>query len=206
MSLLEIKDLQFLTTPPFSLIIDNGECISLAGESGSGKTMLLRAIADLDPHSGSIYLNQQECSDITPSEWRRQVAFLPADSQWWEDLVIDHFPPSAQNKLTTFLEKLALPEHILQQKQSRLSSGERQRLAIVRLIVLEPRILLLDEPTSNLDQQNTARVESLILDYLEQNQAAALWVSHDPAQAKRVGDRHYCLDNHNFSQITSPAQ
>lgn len=201
MSLLAITGLQFLNIHPFSLKIASGECLSLTGASGSGKTMLLRAIADLDPHLGKIHLHQQECSDIDPPDWRRQVAYLPADSQWWDDLVIDHFPSWAQEKLTSLLDELALPPNILQQKQDRLSSGERQRLAIVRLIILKPKILLLDEPTASLDQQNTARVESLILGYLRQNNAAAIWVSHDPKQAARIGGRHFCLQDNKLTEI-----
>lgn len=69
---------------------------------------------------------------------------------------------------------------------SRLSSGERQRLSLARLLAGYPKVLLLDEPTANLDKANTNRVEELILTYLREQGASALWVSHDPEQRHRM--------------------
>ena len=72
---------------------------------------------------------------------------------------------------------------------SRLSSGERQRLALLRLLANQPMVLLLDEPTANLDGANAERVESLIRRFQDATGAAVLWVSHDAAQGRRVADR-----------------
>ena len=75
---------------------------------------------------------------------------------------------------------------------ARLSTGERQRLALLRAIARAPRVLLLDEPTSGLDTDSVARVESLLLDQLAHG-VGILMVTHDPAQANRVGTRHMRL-------------
>jgi ABC-type iron transport system FetAB ATPase subunit len=76
---------------------------------------------------------------------------------------------------------------------TRLSSGEKQRLALLRLLANQPRVLLLDEPTANLDPQNTRRVEAMIAAYREARGAAVVWISHDREQAARVCDRHYIV-------------
>jgi len=82
-----------------------------------------------------------------------------------------------------------MQDDLLQQPVTHLSSGERQRLALLRVLANRPRVLLLDEPTANLDADNTRRVEQLITDYLNEQQAAALWISHDGAQCDRIASR-----------------
>jgi putative ABC transport system ATP-binding protein len=75
---------------------------------------------------------------------------------------------------------------VLEWTVSRLSTGERQRLALARLLALQPQVLLLDEATANLDPPNRDRVEDLIQDYRREQGAAVLWVSHDPDQRRRL--------------------
>ncbi|HDK38151.1 MAG TPA: ATP-binding cassette domain-containing protein, partial [Thiolapillus brandeum] len=77
-------------------------------------------------------------------------------------------------------------QEVLDWQTGRLSSGEKQRLALARMLANQPRVLLLDEPTANLDMRNTEIVEQIIQDYLQQYQAAVIWVSHDPEQLSRV--------------------
>jgi ABC-type iron transport system FetAB ATPase subunit len=166
--------------------LDAGECLVLNGPSGAGKSRLLRAIADLDAHQGSVSCQGVAARELRPSEWRRRVGMLAADSQWWRDRVADHFhtsPPAPQ------LEALNLAPELLQAPLAKLSSGERQRFALLRLLANRPCVLLLDEPTANLDPDNVARVEQLVADYMAAEGAAVLWVSHDPAQTIRVGGR-----------------
>ena len=91
------------------------------------------------------------------------------------------------------LSALGLPEVIPDWAVSRLSSGERQRLAVARLLSVQPEVLLLDEPTANLDPANTERVERVVADYRDRNAATVLWVSHDADQRKRLGHRHWLI-------------
>jgi ABC-type iron transport system FetAB ATPase subunit len=89
---------------------------------------------------------------------------------------------------------LGFAPEVLDWSVGRLSSGERQRLALVRMLEPAPKILLLDEPTANLDGDSRKRVEQLILDFLRREDAFALWVTHDAAQKQRVGTRHFLIE------------
>lgn len=185
--------------PAITLTVNGGECVVIAGPSGSGKSRLLRTVADLDPgpadRTGVIRLDGIDHLDYSGVEWRRRVAYLAAESQWWFDDVASHFPvlPSAED-----LQALGLPTTLLQQAVRRLSTGERQRLALLRLLAGEPRVLLLDEPTAALDPRSTRAVERLVTDYRIRNQAAVIWVSHDVGQARRIASRYFSFDGGYF--------
>jgi ABC-type iron transport system FetAB ATPase subunit len=185
--LLELDRLQRPAIGPVSLAVAAGECICISGSSGAGKSQLLRAIADLDPHDGVVRLSGMPADSIAPPDWRRQVGLLPPESSWWLPRVADHF----HGKLPLPLAEVGLADAILEQPVARLSSGEKQRLALLRLLANRPGVLLLDEPTANLDPENTRRVEAVIAAYRKAQGAAVIWVSHDREQAARVCDRHY---------------
>ena len=176
----------------FSLTVEPGHCFCLSGESGVGKTLLLRALADLDPHQGEISLGNVQCSKVSPNIWRRLIGFLPAESAWWRYRVADHFV--TMPVLFPMLEHLGLSQELLQKPVEQLSSGERQRMAIVRMLSVSPQALLLDEPTANLDEKSKARVETLIIQWMQQQQAPVLWVTHDPSQIKRLAHQHGHLE------------
>lgn len=190
MSELVIEDLTFgppgETMGPVTLRVGAGECVTLGGASGAGKSRLLRAVADLDPHAGALTLGETRSTDVSGPAWRRMVGFLAADSHWWHEVVGDHMPAGAE----ALLETVALDPACLGWRVDRLSSGERQRLALVRLLAGAPRALLLDEPTANLDARSAALVEALVTDWRTAHAAPVLWVTHDAAQAERVGARH----------------
>lgn len=188
---------------PFSLNIAAGECISLRGPSGSGKSLLLRAIADLDPHTGRVLLDGVPCQQFDAPQWRRRIGLLAVESQWWHDTVGAHFPGCDGNTGATncpWLAPLGFGPEVLGWQVSRLSSGEKQRLALARTFMNQPRVLLLDEPTASLDVINIAAVETLVADYRRETDAAVLWVSHDSAQAARVAGRHYQLTSHGLQE------
>ncbi len=185
--LLQIKNLRRLMIGPLSLDVDSGDCLCISGPSGSGKSQLLRAIADLDPHEGESFLEGIASHELAANEWRTQVGLLPPESCWWLPRAIDHF----HEGVPIPLDHIGLSSAILDQPVSRLSSGEKQRLALMRLLSNQPRVLLLDEPTANLDPENTRRVEVVIKEYQRSHGAAIIWVSHDAAQVRRVANRYY---------------
>ena len=192
--LLEARNLHTDFLREISLAIPRRQCLGLHGDSGSGKTLLLRALADLDVNQGEVFLEGVPRENFTGPAWRQRVALLPAESHWWADSVAAH----ASSWPMSVLAALGFPEEVLQWQTARLSSGEKQRLALARMLANQPRVLLLDEPTANLDRRNTKIVEQIVLGYLESQQAAALWVSHDPEQLARVTRRRACMMNGRF--------
>lgn len=169
-----------------------GDCFTVTGISGSGKTMLLRHLADLAEFEGELFLDQRPCSSYDAPAWRRQVALLPTDSAWWEHSVEAHFPAGCNHEQLALLD---LSSDILSKAPEDISSGEKQRLALLRLLQNRPQVLLLDEVTANLDQENKQRVEKLLQHYLRENQTCAIWITHDQEQIQRMSTRHYQLQD-----------
>lgn len=188
--MLEIRDLSTAVIGPLSLCVAPGQCVAISGASGSGKSLLLRAIADLDPWQGEILLEGVAAHAMPAARWRHQVQLLPAEPQWWAGTVAEHFPSATDVDPS----RLGFGSQVWQWSVQRLSSGEKQRLALLRALARQPRVLLLDEPTANLDQANADRVESLVADYRNEHQAMVVWVSHAGEQRVRVADVHYQMD------------
>lgn len=199
MSGLRAEGLRTVVGGPISLTVTPGACVCISGSSGSGKTLILRALADLDPHEGHVFLDDVESRSVPGPVWRRSVGMLPVESQWWHDTVGEHFSTDGHG----LLPQLGFDADVLAWTVSRLSSGERQRLALARLLEGGPRALLLDEPTANLDPKNTARVETLVQTYRRDRQAPVVWVGHEPEQIGRVADERYELANGGLRELSA---
>jgi len=208
MAALTLSRLQARLLAPVDLRVNAGELIFISGPSGSGKSLLLRAIADLDPNQGEVLIDDRSRASIPAPEWRRRVGLLPAESGWWADRVGEHFitaadkidgDPVVSTPLPQLLARLGFQTDVLDWDVQRLSTGERQRLALARLLLNDPEVLLLDEATANLDPSNRAQAEQLIDDYRRQRHAAVLWASHDPEQRQRLaqaaGGRCFVIDS-----------
>ncbi|MCA1778499.1 MAG: ATP-binding cassette domain-containing protein [Xanthomonadaceae bacterium] len=152
---LELREMTIGELVPVSLSVAAGEIVFVSGPSGSGKTRLLRAVADLEPHAGDARLGAMHQSETPAHRWRRRVMLVPAESQWWYDTVGEHF----ETDMSDGLEALALSDQAMGWSISRLSTGEKQRLALLRALSCRPKALLLDEPTANLDSETIRRVE-----------------------------------------------
>ncbi len=185
----QVDSLCCVGRPPVSFSLQAGELVCLSGPSGCGKTRLLRALIDLDPCEGTVTLNGARRESLPAALWRRRVALLPAESRWWAATVGEHFAdPGAAP-----FDRLGLDPQAAGLAVERLSSGERQRLALLRVLAGRPEVLLLDEPTANLDAASIERVESLISQYLADSGAACLWVSHDREQRRRLCARSLAM-------------
>lgn len=179
---------------PVDLDLQSGDRLALSGASGSGKSRFLRALADLDVSEGRVELDGVSQGEISACQWRREVAYVPTESAWWAESVAEHFQSrtslrdtaSLPSRLDDDIAALGLASQVMDWPVQRLSSGERQRLAVLRQMSLEPALLMLDEPTANLDEENALRLEQWVLQRVEQEGMMLIWVSHHAAQRQRL--------------------
>jgi ABC-type iron transport system FetAB ATPase subunit len=189
---LEVRDLASAWAGPFSLSLAGGECLAVQGPSGSGKSQLLRMIADLDQNSGEVTLYGQIRESMKAPDWRRQVVYQAAEPAWWEATAGEHFSLAQADRVAALLPRLGLREAHLTADVMRLSTGERQRMALIRSLAVEPCVLLLDEPTAALDGPSVEAVEQLLRERLQAGLAIVL-VTHSTQQAERMGDRQMTI-------------
>lgn len=165
--------------------LPGGSCTVLTGPSGIGKTTLLRKVADLDMHDGKVFLGSVSQADIPAPDWRRNVMYLASEAGWWAPRVRDHF--AVTGEVLAMLEKFGIKAEKLDMLPGLLSSGERQRMALVRALSYRPKFLLLDEPTSALDHETVLKVEDILTE-TKHASCGLLIVSHDAAQVERLAD------------------
>jgi putative ABC transport system ATP-binding protein len=185
-----VKQLRSELAGPFELQLGTGACTAITGPSGSGKSLFLRMIADLDPNQGQVWLNGRERASLPAPEWRKQASYVSAESGWWADVVIEHFITSSRSEVAALAARLGLRADVLDAPVAQLSTGEKQRLSLVRALLPSPPVLLLDEPTGPLDEESVVRVEALLRERMATGTSIVL-VTHDPNQAERLGSQHY---------------
>jgi len=188
--MLELLQLKHLHVGPVDLRVERGSCAAIEGRSGTGKSVLLRMIADLDPHEGDAALDGERCSRMPAPRWRRRVTYVAAAAGWWHDTVGEHFEDL--EALRALLPRVGLPVEAAGWQIARLSTGERQRIALLRAMTPDNRVLLLDEPTSGLDGESTALVEGLLRQRCAEG-GTLLVVTHDPRQSGRLAQQRYLL-------------
>lgn len=192
-----------------------GQVTVLTGASGSGKSVLLRVLAGLLPMTtGDVWLQsdaqnrdtRDSIHEIEPMHWRSQVALLAQQPQLLEGSVIDNLQlpyrlASHQQKHFNIdwhieqLEHLERTSDLLQQDANTLSGGERQLINTLRLLQLNPQVLLLDEPTAALDVDTSAKLVHLLINWLRREPARTLlWVTHDTQDVMPLADKHWHMD------------
>lgn len=188
--MLKVEALKVHGLPPLSFDVAKGECLAIEGPSGSGKTLLLRAIADLDAADGRVTLDGVERHQLPAPQWRRRVRFVAAEARWWAPTAAAHFSDPAAGR--GLLAALGLDPASAERPIDVLSTGERQRLALIRALLDDPAVLLLDEPTGALDAERCTLVEAVIASRLAAG-AVVLLVSHNQAQIERLSHARLVL-------------
>ncbi len=183
--MLKVRGLNRPGLQPVDFTLQAGQTLAVTGPSGAGKSLLLRAIADLDPNNGEVWVDDVERRAVPAPHWRAMVGYVPAETGWWADTVADHFMPPRPNAAA--LAQIGLPEDARAWQVTRLSTGERHRLAILRSILVNPRVHLLDEPTAALDKKATAQIEEMLRKRLAGGCCIVL-ASHDADQVRRLAD------------------
>lgn len=184
-----------------NLRIERGEVFALIGPTGSGKTTLLRLLDLIDlPSQGRVYFNGTDVTGAARQrlETRRRMAFVLQKPVVFNASVYDNIAyglkwrgmrrDDIHNRLDDVLEMVDLTD--FRKRNARmLSGGEMQRVAIARAIATEPEVLLLDEPTANLDPISTAKIEELITDIIQRYQTTIVMATHDMSQGQRLAGR-----------------
>lgn len=183
--LLQALELQWKHVGPWSFRVEAGQCIGITGPSGVGKSVLLRMLSDLIPHQGEAMLDGIACSAMPAPAWRRAVRYCAATSGWWADTVSEHFADLTTARMQA--AEISLTPDLFDKNPAQLSTGERQRMALLRSLENDPDFLLLDEPTSALDTATTTEVEALIAGRMKSGMGVVL-VSHDDGQLQRLSN------------------
>jgi putative ABC transport system ATP-binding protein len=191
---LRIVNLHSRLVGPFDLEVATGECLAITGPSGAGKSLFLRMVADLDPNQGEVLLDGVERRTLPAPAWRRKVVYSAAEPGWWHERVADHFSSEHLAFAHTMAPRLGVPPALLDGLVVQLSTGERQRMALMRALALASPVLLLDEATGALDEDSTILVEAVLRERLAAGVTIAM-VTHSVAQATRLGHRHLRIEN-----------
>jgi ABC-type iron transport system FetAB ATPase subunit len=185
-----VKGLRSAFAGPFDLDLGEGGCAAITGPSGSGKSLFLRMIADLDPNQGEVWLDGKARASMAAPQWRKRAIYVSAESGWWADKVVEHFAAHSRSEVAGLAARVGLRGDLLEAPVAQLSSGERQRFSLVRALLPSPPVLLLDEPTGPLDEESVVSVEALLRERMAAGTSIVL-VTHDSGQAERLGSRRY---------------
>jgi multiple sugar transport system ATP-binding protein len=198
-----------------SLAADNGEIVAVFGSSGSGKTVLLRLIAGVEqPDEGSILLGGRDVTDQAPEARGVGMAFqnfalfphMSAFDNVASALTAHNVPRDVIRAKVEKVAALLKIDHVLQHAPRELSNGQKQRTALARALVAEPKILLLDDPLRNVDAKLRYEMRLELPSLLKASGSTVLYVTQDYKEAMALGDRIAVLSDKDFAQVALPAE
>jgi putative ABC transport system ATP-binding protein len=191
--LLDVQDVAFSVgdrqlLKPVSLQLYQGDCVLLTGPSGSGKSTFLKILASLiTPTSGQLFFSNSDITTLRAEVYRQQVSYCFQTPQLFGQTVYDNLALPWQirrqkpqrDKLIAALESVNLSPDMLNKPVEQFSGGEKQRVGLLRNLQFMPEVLLLDEVTSALDEENRLSVLSLINRIAAEEKVAVVRISHD---------------------------
>lgn len=196
------------------LVLDNisfnqkeGEIISLIGASGIGKSTLLKCLSGLcDTNSGRIILDRNEIHDIDAN--KRKISYVFQESPLFPHMnvlqnILFNMKEHDQNRLNFLLEKTEL-ENLINRFPYELSGGENQRAAVVRSLIRNPDLLLLDEPFSNLDTVSKKYVKEIVFEIIKESNITTIIVNHDIEESLEISDRIMIINSGKIDAIDTP--
>ena len=197
------------------LVIEPGEFFALLGPSGSGKSTLLRVIAGFAfPQSGQVLLDGRDIARIPP--WERNIGMVFQNYALWPHMTVwqnvafgleERKLPRAEIERRTAdaLDLVGLRE-LAARRPSQISGGQQQRIALARTIAIEPKVLLLDEPLSNLDAKLRIHMRTELLALQRKLGVTTIFVTHDQEEALSIADRVAVLDQGVIQQVGTPVE
>ena len=186
---------------------EKGEIISLIGTSGIGKSTLLKCIAGLsDINSGEINLNDNKIHNLEPNH--RKISYVFQESPLFPhinvlDNILFNMSIYDEKKLDFLLDKTEL-KNLVKRFPFELSGGENQRAAVVRSLIRNPNLLLLDEPFSNLDTVNKKYVKELVFEIIKESNLTTIIVNHDIEESLEISDKIMIIKNGKIEAIDTP--
>ena len=219
MPLVDIRDLlvkrgEQLALQIEHLVILNGEVLAVVGPNGAGKSTLLLTLARLlKPERGEIQFNGQQASAESGTVYRRRIALVMQDPLLFDASVFDNVASGLRfrgvpkeeirHKVPFWLERLGVG-HLSKRRASQLSGGEAQRVSLARALILEPQLLLLDEPFSALDPPTRSRILDDLGALLRETATTTVFVTHDLAEAAQLAGRVAVIIGNRMRQVDSP--
>jgi putative spermidine/putrescine transport system ATP-binding protein len=218
MAVLDIKDVSkvFSTTvavDKFNLTVGDGELVCLLGPSGSGKSTLLRMVGGFETPSGGVIAIDGEDVTRVPPEKRPTGMVFQSHALWTHMNVFNNLAfglklrrlPAAEikQKVEAVLELVGLAGYGTR-ATNQLSGGQQQRVALARSLVLEPKILLLDEPFASLDQHLRERLREEVRDIQQRLKITTLFVTHGQDEALSMADRIVVMRDGKMEQVAAP--
>ena len=206
MTLLELSNISYIVKDKsiisdVSLSVNQGDYITIVGPSGSGKSTLLKLCSDLiSPTSGTITYNDRPLTAIDPKSYRREVGYCFQRPYLFTKTVRRNilFPYDIRglepdmSRIEYLFDLLHMPLNYMERRNDELSGGEMQRICLIRSLIFEPKVLLLDEVTSALDATNTSIVENVI-DELHKKGITIISITHNEEQSLRIANRRITI-------------
>ena len=206
MTLLELSNISYIVKDKsiirdISLSVNQGDYITIVGPSGSGKSTLLKLCSNLiSPTSGTITYNGRDLATIEPESYRKEVGYCFQRPYLFAKTVRRNilFPYDIRglepdmNRIEYLFDLLHMPLNYMERRNDELSGGEMQRICLIRSLIFEPNVLLLDEVTSALDATNTSIVEHVI-DEFHKKGITIISVTHNEEQSLRTANRRITI-------------
>lgn len=187
------------------LKINEGEITCIIGRSGGGKTTFLKLLNNMkSKDEGEIRYKNRKIESYDPVQLRREVLMMAQNPVIFSKTIRDNFVKTLEynnqaefsdQKYLRILNKVGLKEKKLEESADKLSGGEKQRLALARILILDPYILLLDEPSSALDSETEELIIDMVVNCIKEKEATLIMVTHSKKIAEKYGD-HIITINH----------
>jgi tungstate transport system ATP-binding protein len=199
-----------------SLQIQRGETLAVVGPNGAGKSTLLLALARLiRPTRGQLIFNGSPISELNDLEYRRKISFVFQDPLLMDMTVEKNIAlglkfrgtdkDETRKRVSRWSQAMGV-DSLLGRRASQLSGGEAQRVSLARAFVLDPELLLMDEPFSAVDPPTRAQLLKDLSNLLSQDHRTTIFVTHNLKEAAQVGDRVAVIINRDLKQVGTPRQ
>jgi putative ABC transport system ATP-binding protein len=206
---ISFKDNNKYILKDISLGINKGDFVSIVGPSGSGKSTFLKLCSSLiSPQEGNIFFKNRNFKEYNPVNLRKKISYCFQIPYLLEDTVLDNlkFPYIVRsedfniNRAQELFNIFNMDISFMKKKVNNLSGGEKQRIALMRNLLFQPDVLLLDEVTSALDKNNTLIVENVIQTAHKQG-ITIIWVTHNEDQSKKYANKLITIENGSLKNL-----